>query len=87
MVVGMKENFVEQSAYSKQCTDWMEKTGGYRTICHTTKEGQKIVAKEIYGDMPPLNSYFSNEYKEEQRIKNIRATKMLDIILTKERAQ
>ena len=25
----MKENFVEQSAYSKQCTDWMEKTGGY----------------------------------------------------------
>lgn len=26
----MKENFVEQRAYyPKQCTDWMEKTGGY----------------------------------------------------------
>jgi hypothetical protein len=68
---------------------WESQEGRYfcRTICHTTKEGQKIVAKEIYGDMPPLNSYFSNEYKEEQRIKNIRATKMLDIILTKERAK
>jgi hypothetical protein len=42
---------------------WESQEGRYscRTICHTTKEGQRFVTKEIYGDMPPLNLYKERE--------------------------